>query len=127
MPGSVPGSVPGSMLGGSKTFADGETGVRGVELLSKSLGAYTHMWSVDRVYEFVYGETLVQIGNSVTLMRAGDMVRVPADVVRAFAAHTEYVVMKYYMPVGPESRVVCTRLPGAQRASQMGYAIRSRL
>lgn len=116
-----------SMLEGARTFTDKETGVRGFELLSRCLGAYTHAWSVDRVYEFVYGEALVQIGRSVSLMKAGDVVRIPACVVRALAPLTRHVIIKYYMPVGPESRALCTRLSGAQRSSHLGYAVKSRL
>ena len=99
-------------------------GVRGYSILSRESGAYTHSWSVDRIYNIVYGEILAQIGKSIMLLKSGSMIRVPADVVRAFVSMREHALIKYYMP---SSSGVCRRMSGAQRTTELGYAIHCKL
>ena len=94
-----------------KNYIDTEKGIRGICILSRDHGAHPHYHAEDEIYELIYGEGLMRIGNTSTVVKAPYMTRIPGNIIHTISAISPFIILKYSFPRGPFNTIQYTWLP----------------
>ena len=97
-----------------KNYVDTENCIQGICLVTRKDGAHPHHHPVDEVYELVYGQGVMRIGNTTQVVNAPYTVRIPEGIVHTISAISPFIILKYYFPRGPFASIPYTwiREPG---------------
>ena len=84
-----------------KNYVDEESGVRGLCAIYRGYDAQPHYHPVEELYELVYGEGVMYLGDTRKIVKAPYSVWIPANVVHTIKPTSSVIILKYYFPRGP--------------------------